>query len=198
MTVAKKAAAKPVAPKSTVSIANPKPEAAQASVARALKASNSPSQPPTAAFQESPGESIQGTISEPSTAAPDTVLIHFVRDGVSAFGYSWSVGQELELVKGSPEFAETLDRNGDSWMEMTEEDQLSVFGNVRHRPGPSLVPNPIINYAVNPLDTPVVNRTSEDQTRFGELYFSEKSLKAAARDELERGRGIPKFRPVVF
>ena len=214
MTVAKKTAAKPTA------AANPKPGPAQASAARALKASNSPPQAPPAAFQGAGGELCQEGISEPSADAlgpfpvlavsvdgdhvyataevPDSVLIHFVRDGVSAFGYSWSAGQELELVKGSPEFAETLDRNGYSWMEVTEEDQLSTFGHVRHRPGPSPIPNPVLNYTVNALDTPVANRTSEDQTRFGDLYFSEKSLKAAARDELERGRGVPKRYPVVF
>lgn len=225
MTVAKKTAAKPVAAKRaparpSTAITNPPPEPAAVSLARSLDAFSSPSQAPTAAFQEPSGESTHDATPEPSDfgielltdvessvedSGPldsmerdtNSFLIHFVCDGMSAFGYSWSAGQELELDKDSSDFAETLDRNGNSWMTMSDDEQTAAFGRVRHRPGPSPITNPILNYEVNVLDTPVANRTSADQTRFGNLYFSEKSLKAAAKDEQERGRGVPKRLPLT-
>jgi len=67
-----------------------------------------------------------------------TVLVHFVVDGHQALEQTWYRGQELELaIDGSDRwFEHTKDRNGDSWLLYSEEDQVRKWGHVVFRPGP--------------------------------------------------------------
>jgi len=67
-----------------------------------------------------------------------TILLHFLEDGFSAFSAVWYRGQELEIVKGSPSYEATLDRNGESWLELVdnEGEQVKRFGKVIFRKGP--------------------------------------------------------------
>ena len=53
----------------------------------------------------------------------DVLVIHFLEDGFSAFGAVWSKGQEIEIVKGSPEWNRTLDINGESWLDLVNNPQ---------------------------------------------------------------------------
>jgi len=68
----------------------------------------------------------------------ETILFHVVEDGFSAQGVVWVRGQELEFVKDSPEYKDTLDREGNSWLDMVGDDaaQMQRFGKVMVRPGP--------------------------------------------------------------
>ena len=117
------------------------------------------------------------TVTEPKT---ETILIHFVKDGFSAFGTVWQAGQELEVVRGSEEFQETCNRNGVSWMDNADDP------NFKH--GPSDIPNPIINYVQHPNEKidfyGVSNATGS--------YLSLAAKKAAAEKEIARGRSVPK------
>jgi hypothetical protein len=67
-----------------------------------------------------------------------TVLIHFLEDGYTALSTIWYRGQELELTVGSPQWLETCDREGRSWLEMAGDDgaQMRRWGRVMFRPGP--------------------------------------------------------------
>lgn len=65
----------------------------------------------------------------------DTVLIHFLEDGHTVQGRVWYRGQEVEVVVGSKEWEDSLDRNGNSWLSMTEKDQIDRYGNVKFRRG---------------------------------------------------------------
>lgn len=66
----------------------------------------------------------------------DTVVIHFVEDGVTAQGQVWYTGQELEFVVGGDRWQDTLDRNGNSWVSQTEDEQIERRGKVYFRRGP--------------------------------------------------------------
>ncbi len=65
----------------------------------------------------------------------DRILIHFVEDGFSVLEQLWYRGQELEIILGSTHWNATLDREGNSWMLLTEEDQIRKYGKVFFRPG---------------------------------------------------------------
>ena len=61
----------------------------------------------------------------------ETELIHFLADGLSFAGTVWFLGQELELDKGSPRWAEAQ-----AWINMSDFDQMERFGKVMFRKGP--------------------------------------------------------------
>ncbi len=94
----------------------------------------------TAEVQDNPAPKRRGR--PPKAKAEDsnaeTILFHVVEDGFSAQGVVWVRGQELEFVKDSPEYKDTLDREGNSWLDMVGDDaaQMQRFGKVMVRPGP--------------------------------------------------------------
>lgn len=65
----------------------------------------------------------------------DVIIIHFVENGHVALGKSWFIGEELSVQRGGEIFQRTVDRLGRSWLDMTEEDQLSAYGKVIFRLG---------------------------------------------------------------
>lgn len=73
-------------------------------------------------------------------AAPKekTILFHVAEDGFTAAGQVWVRGQELEYVVGSPEYQDTLDKDGNSWLDLVGDDaaQMQRWGKVMLRPGP--------------------------------------------------------------
>lgn len=66
----------------------------------------------------------------------DTVLIHVREDGFTANGRVWYRGQELEFTVGAQNWRDTLDRNGQSWLQLNEADQLRRYGKVMFGHGP--------------------------------------------------------------
>ena len=83
----------------------------------------------------------EGNVLSPDEVAPempgaDSVLIHFVEDGLSVLEQMWYKGQELEVPIGSRWWEATLDRDGESWMLLDEETQIQRWGKVFFRPGP--------------------------------------------------------------
>lgn len=112
-------------------------------------------------MEESPKEStvaeeedvVESLTTDPEEAAPkkrgrpakaasagsgDTILLHIVEDGFTASGAVWMRGQELEFKKDTPEYRDTLDRTGKSWLDLLGDDaaQMEMFGKVMFRPGP--------------------------------------------------------------
>lgn len=67
-----------------------------------------------------------------------TIRIHFLEDGLTALGRIWYRGEELEVVPGSPEYADTCDRNGRSWLELRDNEfaQVERWGHIKFRSGP--------------------------------------------------------------
>lgn len=67
---------------------------------------------------------------------PNSVLIHFVDDGFTAFGSIWYRGQELAVKRDSDHWNESVDTKGASWLDLTEADQQRRYGRVYFREGP--------------------------------------------------------------
>lgn len=123
---------------------------------------------------------------KPVEEQSETFLIHFVRPGLFFFGYDWQPGQELEIVKPSDDFNRTCDATGKSWLQMSEEDQVKRWGEVKFRKGPSTIPNAVINYRKMPSD----GFDAFGRPKFsGYMSIVERDI--AARAEKERGRKVP-------
>lgn len=65
----------------------------------------------------------------------DTILIHFLEDGHTVQGRVWYRGQEVEAVVGDDVWNDSLDRNGNSWLSMTEADQMERYDQIKFRRG---------------------------------------------------------------
>lgn len=76
-------------------------------------------------------------IDEEVVATSDsTIVIHFVGDKVTALGRQWYRGQELEFDVPSEPYQDTKDRNGFSWLDMSDDDQIARWGDIQFRMGP--------------------------------------------------------------
>jgi hypothetical protein len=80
-----------------------------------------------AAGRQDPG--IQGFVQPPPGA--QTVLIHMVEDGLTAFGLVWFRGQELEISPQDPRWPSAR-----KWIFMDDSAQMQRWGKVKFRPGP--------------------------------------------------------------
>lgn len=110
-----------------------------------------------------------------------TVLIHFVEDGLTAFGTVWMRGQELEMTVGGPRW-ELAER----WILQDDRQQMGHYGKVMFRPGPwpgartyTAAAGHFDQLEALSKDAPPVTGPSRDE------------LAAADRREAARGRGIP-------
>lgn len=66
----------------------------------------------------------------------DRVLIHVRKDGFTANGRVWYQGQELEFTVGEQNWKDTVDRNGNSWLTLSESDQIRRYGEIVFGHGP--------------------------------------------------------------
>lgn len=74
-------------------------------------------------------------VTESGPEAPDPpVLIHFLEDGFTAFSQVWYRGQEVEIT--SELRASTIDRAGNTWIDMDDTEQFERFERVMFRKGP--------------------------------------------------------------
>lgn len=67
---------------------------------------------------------------------PNTRIIHFMEDGFTALGKIWYRGEEFVVVEGSPTWAETTNKYGVSWVDMSEDEQYEKYGRRYFRDGP--------------------------------------------------------------
>lgn len=64
----------------------------------------------------------------PEVVDGQNVLIHVREDGFTACGRVWYRGQELEFTVGEPNWEDTKDIKGNSWVLQTEAEQLRRYG----------------------------------------------------------------------
>lgn len=129
-------------------------------------------------------EAKRGRGRPPKIEPESTIFIHFLKDGVCAFGNIWMAGQELELERDSDEFRSSLDRNGKSWLDFTDKDQKTVWGEIRFGRGESPIPNPYLDYWES---------FDPDQRTYRKGEFLDRTmLEMEAQKERARGRSIPK------
>lgn len=72
------------------------------------------------------------------TPKGETILIHFLEDGMTAAGQIWYRGQELEFEIGGEAHEQTKDRNGYSWLALMDDvdAQWDRYGKEMFRSGP--------------------------------------------------------------
>lgn len=66
----------------------------------------------------------------------ESVIIHVRKDGFTSNGRVWYQGQELEFTVGEQNWRDTLDRKGNSWLLLSESDQIRRYGEVMFGHGP--------------------------------------------------------------
>lgn len=62
------------------------------------------------------------------------VLVHFLEDGVTSNGRNFYQGQEVTF--GPEAYAQTIDRYGNSWLNLTDDEQYERWGSVKFHKGP--------------------------------------------------------------
>jgi hypothetical protein len=68
---------------------------------------------------------------DPATAKNEVVQIHILNDGFTAFAKTWYRGETISVERGSDEWNQTVDKNGNSWLDMTIAEQLDRYDNVQ-------------------------------------------------------------------
>jgi hypothetical protein len=68
---------------------------------------------------------------DPATAKGEVVQIHILNDGFTAFAKIWYQGETISVERGSPEWQQTVDKTGRSWLDMSVEEQLARYDGVQ-------------------------------------------------------------------
>ena len=86
----------------------------------------------TASFTRSPDEFVPVSDDD-----PDVVFFHVLEDGFTAFGKVWLRGQEIKISRTSPEYKLTLDKFGNSWLDLVDDQraQYARWGYLKIAPG---------------------------------------------------------------
>lgn len=111
----------------------------------------------------------------------EAVLIHFIADGLTAFGQVWFLGQELEIGPDHPRWAEAR-----QWITLSRFEQIARFGEHKFDPGP-WPGRPYVDAAgsfeqrmMGPKDNPVPVPVP-----------TQEELAQAQEAERRRGRAVP-------
>lgn len=136
----------------------------------------------TATTPRKPGRPAK--VQQPEGTEFEPILMHVVIDGFTAFGTLWLAGQEIEVDE--VHYQATLDREGNSWLDFSEEQQISSWGVIKFVKGPSTIPNSLIEYVEDFRDMPKTNTYSWFDT-------ANEDKAKLAKAEVARGRSIPSF-----
>jgi hypothetical protein len=130
-----------------------------------------------AAFEHAPEQIVH--------AEGQAVLIHFIEDGLTAFGRVWYRGQELEIGPGHPRWPEAV-----SWITLNRIGQLERWGKTyfEHGPWPGRR-----TYAVPESEFEQLATGRDAEGRLTGLFAGPGAEQLARADQLEaqRGRGVP-------
>lgn len=109
-----------------------------------------------------------------------TTLIHFLVDGVTAFGHVWMRGQEIELWPGHPRWAEAKE-----WIQLDTAGQFERWGRQVFGNGP---------WPGARSYTAGIHNFQQLMSMSGEGFVQppgQDELARADRQEQQRGRGVP-------
>lgn len=67
----------------------------------------------------------------------ELIKIYFVADGWTALNKLWYEGEDVTVEVGSPEWRDTVDSHGFSWLDLTETQQIDRYEEVKFRHGPN-------------------------------------------------------------
>lgn len=74
------------------------------------------------------------SVEEHFDVGAEGITVHFVAEGLTSNNRTFYTGQEV--VFGPEAYADTIDRFGNSWLNMTENEQYERWGEVKFRKGP--------------------------------------------------------------
>jgi hypothetical protein len=123
-------------------------------------------------------------------AAGEGVLIHFIEDGLTAFGQIWYRGQELQIGPDHPRWAEAL-----GWITLNRMEQVERWGRQFFEPGPWPGRNSYAD-ALGSFEQRYASRDADGKLSKPFAGPSEDQLRSADEAERRRGRGVPA--PAVF
>ena len=72
----------------------------------------------------------------PDQQQGEPITIHMVEDGFSFAGRIWYRGEEIICRVGDETYQKTVNRDGDSWFDTTEAEQIDRYEKVMFRKGP--------------------------------------------------------------
>lgn len=115
------------------------------------------------------GEKREVIVDPESTEVGEVLVLHFLTDGFTAMGKTWYRGEELSIRRGSEEWKSTQDRNGRTWLEFDEEEQVKLYGVVHFRagawPGKPLMSEEEYRTAISESDQEAIRRYEKQQAR---------------------------------
>lgn len=118
-------------------------------------------------------------------AEGEAVLIHFVADGLTAFGQVWYRGQELEIGPSHPRWNEAL-----GWITLSRYQQVERWGEQKFDFGP-WPGRRSYTEALGAHERLFTKRGSDGKPTGYFAGPSEEELRAADAAEARRGRGVP-------
>jgi hypothetical protein len=116
-------------------------------------------------------------------AEGEAILIHFIEDGLTAFGQVWYRGQELEIGPSHPRWAEAL-----GWITLDRFAQIERWGKQKFDRGPWPGRR---SYADAAGSFEHLSVTAPDGTKIPYAGPSAAELQAADAAEQRRGRAVP-------
>ncbi len=72
----------------------------------------------------------------PAPVEPETVLVHFVEDGLTLLGQVWYRGQEIEVTQGTDAWDLLVDPTSGMLLKLDEDEQIDRWGKRYFRNGP--------------------------------------------------------------
>lgn len=78
------------------------------------------------------------TLQRAKPGGKDNIVIHVVHNGFTSNGQTWYFGQEMEFTPNSKAYLGTVDRTGNSWLDLRDDEsaQIDKYGDVMFRSGP--------------------------------------------------------------
>jgi hypothetical protein len=118
-------------------------------------------------------------------AEGEAVLIHFVADGLTAFGQVWYRGQELQIGPDHPRWAEAR-----GWITLSRFEQIERWGMQKFDFGPWPGRRSYTD-ALGGFEQLAVGRNSEGKLAGLVTGATEEQLRQADAAEQRRGRAVP-------
>ncbi len=136
------------------------------------------------------GGKVPEQVFEPDQGAGEEIVIHFVNDGLSVLGKIWCRGEEIRIVKGSTTYQETVDRLGNSWLDLRDnpQGQETRWGQEKFRAGPW--PGLSLEEAAKVAKFEALSPLHEGGPKVGGP--SEEALRRAAAQARARGSNPPR------
>lgn len=109
---------------------------------------------------------------------PDAdIVLHFLEDGFTSNGKMYYRGEEFRVKKDSEAYRATLDRNNNTWIDLSTEEQIARYGKVMFGNGPWPHSRPSVSEAEDEYNTLVAEGDVEQVRRYEKKKQREQTVK---------------------